>query len=90
MRDYLQYFFEEFDFPARDGAELLAAYDAIVANDASRAAWERLMAAYDADCACDIAQMREEAGDLASAVRIHRYTAKLLFFICSSLRFFVS
>lgn len=86
MREYLQYFFEEFDFSARDGAELLRAYDAICQNEGARAEWERLMAIYDADCACDIAAMRDEAAELVPTIRVHKYTVKLLFFICLSKR----
>ncbi len=86
MRAYLQYFFEEFDYPARDGAELLRTYDAICSNEATRAEWDRLMVVYDADAACDFGELRADVEALAPVLRVHPYTLKLLFFICLSRR----
>lgn len=86
MREYLKYFFEEFDFAARDAKELLAAYDAICANAEANAEWQALMDIYDTDRRCDYESLCERAQALSPVLRLHQYTLKLLLFICLSKR----
>ncbi|MBQ8310379.1 MAG: DUF5596 domain-containing protein [Clostridia bacterium] len=82
MRAYLEQFFEEYGYSERDTGELLRAYDAIVANGVAKETWEALLDTYAADINCDLAQMQERAAELSTAVKLHPYTLKLLFYIC--------
>ncbi|MBQ9785745.1 MAG: DUF5596 domain-containing protein [Clostridia bacterium] len=86
MKEYLQAFLKDFDYPARDAAELSRTYDAILGSGEARAEWEALLSIYDADLHCDFPSMRERVAALAPTVRIHPYTLKLLFYICLSRR----
>ncbi|MBQ4064770.1 MAG: DUF5596 domain-containing protein [Clostridia bacterium] len=84
MKPYLQHFLTVCGYAEEDKSLLLEAYDRIVADEATRTTWERLMAAYRADVHCDYAALREEARRICEGLGIHAYTAELLLFLCFS------
>ncbi|MBQ9773034.1 MAG: DUF5596 domain-containing protein [Clostridia bacterium] len=86
MRGWLESFFAEFDFAARDCRDLLVAYDAVVKDPASAAEWQDMMERYDRDLHCDFGELRARAAALAPRVCMHAYTMKLLLFVCLARR----
>ena len=79
-------FFKDYGYAERDADELLRAYGAIVANGAACAEWNALLDAYSKDIGCDLEQLQARAAALSSAVKLHEYTLKLLFYICLTRR----
>ena len=86
MRTYLQRFFADFEYTERDARELLAAYDAICADDACRAEWEAILSVYDETMDCNFKELCARAEALAPAIKRHKFTVKLLLYICLSRR----
>ena len=82
MREYLEGFLKDFDYPERDTRELLRAYDAIEADAVAKNEWESILACYEENMQCDIPSLRNRAKVLAPRVRLHPYTLKLLMFLC--------
>ncbi|MBE6998861.1 MAG: hypothetical protein E7428_01570 [Ruminococcaceae bacterium] len=84
MRSYLNTFFTDFDYPAESREVLLNAYDTITAAPATAAAWQELMARYEADYNCDFNAALEACDDIALKTGLHSYSVRLLLFICLS------
>ena len=83
MKDYLLNFFEEFSYAASDAAQLLKAYDDIVANEAASRLLKEALAAYEADFTLSVAeQILPRADKIAACTAVHPYTVKLLVYIC--------
>lgn len=90
MREYLEAFFEKFDYSWDAQEALFAAYDAIDACPEAQERFRALLRQYADDIGCDMDRMIAEAGELAGQVGAHEYTVKLLLFLClsRSLRFY--
>ena len=86
MRKYLTDFFEVFDYSAKDSAYLLGVYDRLVANAKTKEVWDRALAVYEANIACDFNEIIAMAGEVARTLYLHEYTTELLIFICMSRR----
>ena len=84
MREYLQWFFREFDYPAGAAEVLIAAYDAFCANPEARQRLEDNIALYEKNKDCDLEGMLPAMADLPEKVGVHRYTAAFLLFACLS------
>ena len=82
MREYLLYFFEEFEYPAEAAEQLLAAYDIFVQS--CKAELDEMLAIYDADSNCNYDALIEKMNELAKRCGVHVHTARLLLFICLS------
>lgn len=82
MREYLLYFFEEFEYPAEAVEQLLAAYD--IFSQSCKAELDEMLAVYDADANCDYDALIQKMNELAKRCGVHVHTARLLLFICLS------
>ncbi len=87
MREYLIKFFEEFEYAESDAEALLAAYDAINANDDAARIFANAISEYDKAEGRDYQNViiggARRAAELCG---VHVYTAELLVFICLSRR----
>lgn len=86
MRNYLQSFFENFEYEPSDAEYLLSAYDRIMGREDTRMVWEEAIKIYERDMRCDFDLIISLAADVAQRLDMHRYTAELLIFICLSKR----
>ncbi len=84
MREYLTWFFKEFEYCPDDAAFLLAAYDDLMQNAESRALLERAVATYEADINCDYTALTADVKKASRIADVHNHTADLLLFICLS------
>ena len=83
MREYLICFFREFEYDDRDSAQLLGAYDRIIANEAANKLLHDALSAYEANYNTDyMAEILNRAREISSCTGIHPYTVDLLVFLC--------
>lgn len=86
MREYLQWFFEAFEYPAEAAATLTAAYDALYADADFAARFDEILSRYEESIECDIGKMIEDMGKLCADAQVNEYTGKLLMHIVMSER----
>ena len=84
MREYLQWFFDSFEYPEEAGNTLMAAYDALYADAAVGARFDEILKRYEDSMECDIGKMIEDMGVLCEEASVNEYTGKLLMHICMS------
>ncbi len=83
MKKYLTSFFEEFEYDKLDSAELLSAYDKIIANEAAGSLISEAIATYEASIKIDYKEeILGRAKKISALTEIHPYTVDLLVFIC--------
>ncbi len=84
MRDYLQKFFEEFQYEASDIKVLLENYDTVMSDEKSKQSWNELVSLYEQDINCDFTAVLAQTDVIASRLKLNEYTLSLLIFICMS------
>lgn len=84
MRDYVQWFLSDFEYPSEAAVCLLSAFDAL--QGSCKAEFSELLAVYDASSDCDYDALLTQVNRLAECCGVHPYTARLLLFICFSKR----
>ena len=80
MREYLEAFMTECDYPKEAVCELLSAFDTIVISSAEEL--YSLLADYDNSYNIDYTEAINSIRALADGSGVHRYTAELLLFLC--------
>ena len=80
MREYLEGFMAECDYPNEAITELLSAFDKIVSVSGDRL--YSLLADYDNSYNIDYTEAINCIREIAGGADVHRYTAELLLFIC--------
>ena len=83
MRQFVEAFFQEFDYPADARKQLLAALDAVYA-DKTRARFEALLARYEENMNCDYPQILADMEVISAEAGISVYTGALLVIMCLS------
>ncbi len=84
MREYLQSFFEEFDYPREAANVLTAAYDTIRAERNALKCFDENLAAFSAGRFADNKDELKLLDEVSEMSGVHRYTVHLLFYICLS------
>ena len=84
MKNYLKWFYDEFDYPLEARAALDSAYDGIVDNAESVGVFEGILKKYDETRAISASDLTPKCEKIAEAVGVHDYTVKLLVHICLS------
>ena len=86
MRDYLIEFWKEFEYTEADSAYLLAAYDRVMSNEETKAAWTGIQDRYEKDLQSPWIELIEATNPIADQLEMHRYTLHLLLAQCLSRR----
>ena len=86
MRNYLEGFFDEYDYEKEDKEFLLAAYDEICAVPEASEAFHKALSLYDNDYDCNHAEIIRLADLAADITGIDEYTAQLLVYQCMTRR----
>lgn len=84
MRDYLAWFFKDFEYQEADAAHLLAAYDTLMGNPDAKEQFESAIKTYEADINCDFGSLTAQSKKAARLASVHNHTTDLLLFICLS------
>ena len=84
MREYLQWFFEAFEYPGECSETMMAAYDALYADAGIAARFDEILSRYEENMECDIGRMIEDVGAVLEDAQVNEYTGKLLMHICMS------
>ena len=82
MRKYLENFMAECEYCAEDSRILLAAYEVIHSNDASRKILEYAISEYERDYTLDFKPITELFPKIAELSGVHEYTVALIVFLC--------
>lgn len=82
MRQYLERFFVDFEYPQEDAAFLLTAYDTVMENSASAELLNEILSTYEKDEMCDFSQLLKMSGEIANISGVHPYTTDLLVTCC--------
>jgi len=83
MQSYLNQFFKDFEYEEKDAKYLLAAYDAIAANQDAALLLQEILTAYSASISLDYAtEVINKAKKISDITALHPYTVDLLVFIC--------
>ncbi len=84
MREYLTWFFKNFDYDQTDAVCLLSAYDTVMATPEAKEQFEGAIAAYDENIDCDYGALTAQSKKAARLAGVHNHTTDLLLFICLS------
>lgn len=82
MKQYLERFFKDFEYPKEDAEFLLKAYDTVVSNDTANGLLESILKMYEENELCDFTKILELSQQIANATDIHPYTTDLLVTCC--------
>jgi hypothetical protein len=82
MKNYLELFFERFDYPAPAREALLIAYDAVQLDTEARQLFNGYLADYKANTHCDFGSQIRGCGELGRRMDCSPYTLQLLLFLC--------
>lgn len=82
MREYLEYFFENYGFEKEDAKVLLANFDKIEANPLAKEYFYKAVALYDERIDCEYSSIISYADQAAKEAYVYEYTAELLVFAC--------
>ena len=82
MKQYLNQFFEEFDFSANEREFLMNIFDRISEDDESLNALNRAIDMYNKTRFCDYAEITRLSSIPANRLYFHEYSTELLFLIC--------
>ena len=86
MREYLTWFFHEFDYPKEGAAALIAGYDAVSTTDQARLTFDEILETYRQNYSCNYKEILSQCDGIATLCDLHSYTVRLLAFICMSRR----
>ena len=82
--EYLEYFFEFYEYDKEDAAVLTDAYKKTTDNPETNSILMQAMNMYAENPECDFSKILELADEIALKTGIHEYTAELLMYICLS------
>lgn len=82
MRQYLEKFLVDFEYPREDAETLLSAYDKIIGDEETAKLLDEILSTYEKDEMCDFSKLLQKSQKIASTSRIHPYTADLLVTCC--------
>ena len=82
MKQYLENFFKDFEYPKEDADFLLSAYDKIMENSASADILNEILSIYEKDETCDFSNLLKMSQKVANTSGVHPYTADLLVTCC--------
>ena len=83
-REYLAYFFEEFEYPSEAVDSLMNAYDRLAASEEAWQKLTKLINAYEKDILCDWNNMISETKLISEIIGVHEYEGALLILILLS------
>ena len=84
MKNYLNYFLEEFDYPEKSRTVLNKTYDSIQNNEEAAALFNEIITAYDENFSISFALANEKYEKIATVTEENSYTVGLLTYICLS------
>ena len=84
MREYLEQFFERFDYPQPARETLTAAYEIVQADSDAKAIFDGYLNEYIDRIHCDFGAQLRGCAALARRLPVSPYTLQLLLFICHS------
>ena len=82
MKQYLEQFFERFDYPAQARIVLSKAYELVQADAEAKARFDGYLDDYRQNTQCDFGAHIQGCGELAGRLPVSPYTLQLLVFIC--------
>lgn len=82
MKDYLEGFFKDFEYPAEAASQLLADYDKICACGEADGILSGILSDYERDGKIDAKELIPKWDNIAELTGIHGYTVRLLVHIC--------
>ena len=82
MRQYLEAFFEEFEYEKEDKEYLLSVYDKICADEFAASCFKEAIGLYDLTIECDYRRIINLAEMAAKKLYLYEYTTELLVFCC--------
>lgn len=80
MKNYLESFFNEFEYKKEDSAFLLSEFDKILNNEETKAIWEEAISIYEKDIDCDYKEIIAMADNVALKLYMNEYTVEFLIF----------
>lgn len=86
MRQYLEYFFENFNYDKSDAEELLSVYDSIMSNQETATMWQSAIDLYLKDINCDYKKISQISYAIAERLYIQEFTLEYLVYVCLTKR----
>ncbi len=81
MRNYLESFFEKYEYAKEDSEYLLCCYDKIQSNQFAKECYDKALALYEENINCEYSDIIDLVNNAAKEIYIYEYTAELLIFI---------
>ena len=84
MKDYLEKFYEEFDYPTEAREALCEGYGKIYENRQAAEIFDKIIKNYEETHKLSAKEMKDDLGVVSEVTGVHDYTVKLLIHICLS------